>query len=334
MCEPRPLQVKSSAPAGGVPSSAMPRSTAAVEILVRGARVAHLQPHGLADADALADRDRAGLGVGGEDPAHEEVAALVVGLVRVDDEAEEQPLHGQARAPSGERLVTASWRRAIAGLPASSSITFPSPAVIAISGPTGRAPCDTHAATRTPESASPTAPAPTAPSRRRAACPPCVARARQAADHRQSGVSVGERGEQRLDRERVRVHEQDERVGPVEVRHAADLERARLRLAAPRARTARRRPRPSDAAHTATPPSSTSRASPTTPCAPQPIDARRDAAARRPRPCPPPRAPGSARRRTRRRRRPARLPARARRARPPPRTSRRPRRSSRRPRRI
>src|SRR5688572_27225010 len=115
--------------------------------------------------------------------------------------------------------------RATAGLPASSWITFPSPAVIAISGPIGRAPCDTHAATRTPDSAG--GDGAVGPEQGSA----IVARARQAADDREPGVAIRNRREQRLDGERERIHEQDERVGAVEVRHTGDRERAAARLA-------------------------------------------------------------------------------------------------------
>ena len=52
----------------------------------------------------------------------------------------------------------AVFSRSSAGLLASSWITFASAAVIAISGPIGRAPCDTHGRTSTPASVTPTAP--------------------------------------------------------------------------------------------------------------------------------------------------------------------------------
>ena len=62
--------------------------------------------------------------------------------------------------------VIASLRRSSAGLLASSSITFPSAAVTTISGPIGRAPCDTQGRTSTPRSATPTAPSVTTSSPR------------------------------------------------------------------------------------------------------------------------------------------------------------------------
>ena len=83
---PRPLHVKSSAPA---PRHAVEQ---APQVLVGGVRVAHLELHGLADLDLLADRERAGRLVDAEQVADEEVAALEVETVLVDDETDVQPL--------------------------------------------------------------------------------------------------------------------------------------------------------------------------------------------------------------------------------------------------
>ena len=164
--------------------------------------------------------------------------------------------------------------RSSAGWPASSSITLPSPAVITISGPIGRAPCDTHArdTSRRRARARPR-PRPIAPSCIRSV-PPCR-RARWRGRRSRaapggpsaSSASSGSTGNEYGSTSRISASAPSRSGTPATasapVARLAGLEGERLR----------RRRSPSDAAHTATPPSSTSRASPTTPCAPQPIAA-------------------------------------------------------------
>ena len=74
------------------------------QVLVGGVRVAHLELHGLADVDAVADRDRTGAAVGAEHVAHEEVAAVEVELVLVDDDPEVQALAHQLAVRFGRGL--------------------------------------------------------------------------------------------------------------------------------------------------------------------------------------------------------------------------------------
>ena len=95
---PRPLQVNSSAPAPDTPDEQ------ATEVFVGRVRVAHLELHGLTDVDLLADRERAGRLVDAEQVAHEEVAALEVETVLVDDEAEVQPVAHELAVFVGRRL--------------------------------------------------------------------------------------------------------------------------------------------------------------------------------------------------------------------------------------
>jgi len=60
------------------------------QVLVGGGAVANVHAHGLADPDPLTERDRARVTVGGDDRTHQKVAALVLGLVLVDHDAEHQ----------------------------------------------------------------------------------------------------------------------------------------------------------------------------------------------------------------------------------------------------
>ena len=78
------------------------------------------------DPDPLAERDRRRLGIGADDRPDQEVAALVVGLVLVDHDAEHQPLRRELAARRRRASPIASRRRSIAGFEASSSITLPS----------------------------------------------------------------------------------------------------------------------------------------------------------------------------------------------------------------
>ena len=61
-----------------------------------------MQAHDLARAHLGADGDRAGLGVRADQPAHEEVALDVVGLVAVDDDAQQQPAGDELALLLGE----------------------------------------------------------------------------------------------------------------------------------------------------------------------------------------------------------------------------------------
>src|SRR5262249_58743501 len=62
------------------------------QVLVRRLGVTHMKSERLPDAYALADVDRPRVGVTSDDAPHQEVAALVLGLVLVDDDAGEQRL--------------------------------------------------------------------------------------------------------------------------------------------------------------------------------------------------------------------------------------------------
>ena len=85
------MQAKTSAPAGG---AAAERGHADRErfaqVAVGALGVAGVQAHDLAGVDVGGDRDLPGLRVGADEAAHEEVALEVVGLVGVDDDADEQ----------------------------------------------------------------------------------------------------------------------------------------------------------------------------------------------------------------------------------------------------
>ena len=171
---------------------------------------------------------------------------------------EQEPLRRQRALARRRARAIASLIRSSAGWLASSSITFSSPAVMTISGPIGRAPCDTHgpdvdAAQRDADRALVLDAAVV----HEDADARTAARAGDAADHRQARVVDGQLGEQRLDREGVGVGQQEHRVGVVEHRHAGDGDRVagleRLEVeglgASRRRRTTRptrrrRRPRP------------------------------------------------------------------------------------------
>ena len=93
--------------------------------------------------------------------------------------------------------------------------------MIAISGPIGRAPCETHTRTSTLESSDPNG----APPHHLVVVhehghPRAAARAGKPSDDRQPGPVVRELGEHRGDRERVRIHEDDRGVGAIELGHA------------------------------------------------------------------------------------------------------------------
>ena len=84
--------MKSSAPAAPAdPTAPACSAQRLAQIDVGGAAVADVDAHRLPDADALADGDRAGLPVGAGDRPDEEVAALVLGTVLVDHDAEQHP---------------------------------------------------------------------------------------------------------------------------------------------------------------------------------------------------------------------------------------------------
>ena len=81
-----------------------------------GARaIADVHADRLPDPDPLADRERPGVGVGADDRPDEEIAALVLGLVLVDHQAEHQALGREpllARVEIADRLSQALDRRA------------------------------------------------------------------------------------------------------------------------------------------------------------------------------------------------------------------------------
>ena len=69
------------------------------EIFAGAHRITYVEPHRLADADLLANGDRAAVLVDAEHAPHEKVAALVLGLVLVDDEPGEHTLRSEALFP-------------------------------------------------------------------------------------------------------------------------------------------------------------------------------------------------------------------------------------------
>ena len=95
---PRPLHVNSSAASPRTPVEQR------AQVLVGGVGVPHLELHGRADVDALADRERAAALVGAEHVAHEEVAAVEVELVLVDDDADVQAVAHQLAFVVGRGL--------------------------------------------------------------------------------------------------------------------------------------------------------------------------------------------------------------------------------------
>ena len=99
-------------------------------------------------------------------------------------------------------------------------MTLPSAAVIVSSGPTGAAPCETHGSSSTPSKRTPTAPSAITSSPRNSAPPPSAVRAGgEAAEERDHRRALGEEAQDGVGRERVRVGEQDDARGAVEVGH-------------------------------------------------------------------------------------------------------------------
>ena len=74
------------------------------EVAVGALGVARVQPHDLARAHLGRDRDLAGVRVGAHQPAHEEVALQVVGLVRVDHDPHQQPALDERQVLRRQRL--------------------------------------------------------------------------------------------------------------------------------------------------------------------------------------------------------------------------------------
>ena len=109
-CRPRPLHVNSRAASASTPGEQLP------EVLVGRVGVADVELHGLADADLLADRERARALVGAEQVADEEVAPAELGLVLVDDEPDVQAAAEQLalllRGGAGELLEALDRRLA------------------------------------------------------------------------------------------------------------------------------------------------------------------------------------------------------------------------------
>ena len=148
---PRPLQVNMSAPAGGARQrrrarGRAPRAGPRRPTRRRARAAAPSARPGRARPTVIA----AVVLVGAEDAADEEVAALVLRPVRVDHDAEQQAARRRARAPRARARRSPRAAARAPGRLASSCITLPSQAVITISGPIGRAPCDTHGRTSTP----------------------------------------------------------------------------------------------------------------------------------------------------------------------------------------
>ena len=190
------------------------------------------------------------------------------------------PAAASSRSCSGRAAIT-SPSRSIAGLPASSPITFASALVIVISGPTGPAPWETQGSTCTPRRRT---------RDRAVGVDLAVAEqdgaageggARQPAEHGHLRPRALERGQQLLGGEAEWVAERDQRLVAAGLVGACRLERLRAVRAGESPRASRsavevhasrsRRPG-SEAAQTTTPGlSSSSRPPATMPPAPQPI---------------------------------------------------------------
>ena len=181
------------------------------QVLVGGRAVAHVHADRLADPDPLADGEAAAVGVGAEDRADEEVAALVGGLVLVDDDPEHQALGGQrllAGVELADRLAQALDRGLRGELRDHVAVRGRDRHL----GPDrGRALRDARDHPDAGEARSDRATGehlPVAKQRRR----PGRRRARQPAEHRHPRPLGVERLEQRLGAERVRIGEQDQHV--------------------------------------------------------------------------------------------------------------------------
>ena len=115
MCDPRPLQVNSSAPAApSLPARLGSGAQRVAQVLVSARAIADVHADRLPDPDPLADRERPGVGVGADDRPDEEIAALVLGLVLVDHQTEHQALGREpllARVEIADRLSQALDRR-------------------------------------------------------------------------------------------------------------------------------------------------------------------------------------------------------------------------------
>ena len=180
--------------------------------------------------------------------------ALVLRLVLVDHDARASARTPRAPARGRRARPSASRKRSSAGREASSAITFPSAAVIVISGPTGAAPCETQGSIVAPASEQPTAPAARRTRRRETATPsrPPTALARPPSTG-MPGSQLPEPLQQRLGREAVRVGEHDHRVAPVAQRLGQPCTRSPRRSARPRSDGSRSR-RPASTAPRRPPP--------------------------------------------------------------------------------
>ena len=99
------MQEISSAPAGDAAAEREhARAERVAQVAVGALRVARVQPHDLPRPHVGADRDLARVRVGADEPAHEEVALHVVGLVRVDDDPHQQPALDEPEVLDGEPL--------------------------------------------------------------------------------------------------------------------------------------------------------------------------------------------------------------------------------------
>src|SRR5436190_12434186 len=160
ICEPRPLQVKSSAPAGGdEPStSACRRSTdrrsssadAPSRTCIRTVR-----PTRTRSPTAIVPASRSAPMIGRTRKSPRRYSGLFSSIT--------MPRRSPSAASAwsrGSSDAIASPSRSTAGFEASSETTLPSAAVIVISGPTGAAPCETQGSTLKPPSEQATAPPP------------------------------------------------------------------------------------------------------------------------------------------------------------------------------
>ena len=158
---PRPLQVKTSAPAGVAAAQRLaPQAERGAQVAVgRRRRRGRAGARPCPPATGAPTVTRAGLGVGADARrARGSRPGAYSGLPPSMTIAEQQAAGDQRRCSALEAPRSRRAGGRAPGAPASSRITWPSAAVTVSSGPTGAAPCDTHGSTSTPSKATPTAP--------------------------------------------------------------------------------------------------------------------------------------------------------------------------------
>ena len=129
------------------------------QVVVGRDRVAHLELHGRADLDLVAHGDRADVAVAAEHGADEEVAAVEVDLVLVDDAAEVDPALGERAVVGLELLEQVDQALERGPCPRARRSRVRSLLVTVSGWPIGRQPCETTlVASSCGASSAPTAP--------------------------------------------------------------------------------------------------------------------------------------------------------------------------------